>query len=256
MLTISTRWTLLDLFRLLRERPPDLGVVPPTGDELPLQRLRRVAAVVDLRETVRGESVKRGRAKGTRAIADVDALCLHQTAAPIAAASRFLGVPTHGAVLPDGTIVLLHPPTAYLWACHAGNKRAISIEVSCRADGICGDPHTFWRSKRERKQGKTRDALRAEATQDQIDATRHLCKYYIDEVRRLGGCVIEVLAHRQTHKSRVSDPGSLIWENVALPVAKFNGLGCGVKGFTMGSGKPIPRVWDPRCRARYSWRVK
>jgi hypothetical protein len=238
------------------ERPPDLGVVPPTGDALPLERLRRVAAVVDLREIVRGKALARGQAKGTRRIDNVDALCLHQTAAPIAAASRFLNVPTHGAILPDATIVLLHPPTAHLWACHAGNRCAVSIEISCRADGIDGDPRTFWISKRERKAGKTRDDLRIEATEQQTDAATHLCEYYVDEVKRLGGLIASVMAHRQTHSSRVSDPGSRIWKGVALPIALRRGLECGVHGRTMGSGKPIPRAWDPQCRARYSWRVR
>jgi N-acetyl-anhydromuramyl-L-alanine amidase AmpD len=238
------------------ERPPDLGVVPPTGDALPFERLRRVAAVVDLREIVRGKALARGQAKGTRRIDNVDALCLHQTAAPIAAASRFLNVPAHGAVLPDGTIVLLHPLTAHLWHAHALNRSTIGIEISCRADGVDGDQRTFWRSKREQKEGKTRDDLRVEMTEDQAEAARALCRYYVDEVARLGGKIGRIVAHRQGHRSRVADPGSRIWQRVALPSADELGLDVGVDGYTRGSGRPIPRAWDPRCRARYSWRVR
>lgn len=250
------RWSPTDILRMLRYWPRRDGVVTLASDGTPLERLRKFTAVVDLRDTERGESVKRGRSKGTRAIGGIDAICLHQTAAPIAEASRFLSVPAHAAVLPDAKIVLLHPLTAYLWACHSGNRRAISIEISARADGIEGDPRTFWLSRRERKAGKTRESLRVEATDEQLEAAKYLCQYYVHEIKRLGGSIGHMMAHRQTHRSRVSDPGSRIWNGVAISIALQYGLHCGVDGFTMGSGKPIPRAWDPQCEASYSWRVK
>jgi hypothetical protein len=259
---LTLRCGLIDLAKWvlggMAEGPGSEDDGPETAS--PLSELRRSANVIDLRKRPRTGAKRRGRSRGKRGIGAVTGICLHQTACVLSGASRFLGVPAHGGVTADADLVLLHPITAVVWHGHAANDFTIGIEISARADGVESDPRTFWLSKRERTRGKTRADLRVEATDAQLRVARVLVRYYVAEVDRQGGRIERIWAHRQAHRSRVSDPGSRIWQKVAIPLADELGLGCGRGGETLRTGarrgKPIPRLWDPKCDAPYSWRVK
>jgi len=202
---------------------------------------------------------KRGRAKGKRRWRDVKGITLHQTAVDFGTnPRRMINVPAHGATLRDGKIVLLHTPTDYMWHAHSLNKHDIGIEVSCRAAGIEGDGRTFWRSEKDIEEGRKYDQLVKEANSIQLSATRELCRYYIDLVKKNGGEIKFIHAHRQGHKSRVSDPGSKIWNEVAIPIMEEFGLECGPIGWKAGSGNPIPQIWDEENGhgIPYNWEVR
>lgn len=202
---------------------------------------------------------KRGRAHGKRKWKTITGITLHQTAVDFGTnPRRLLNVPVHGATLNDGHIVLLHSPVDYMWHGHALNKTDIGIEVSCRAAGIEGNSNTFWRSKKEKEKGKTYEQLVKEATDIQIEATKELCRYYINTVKEHGGEIKYIHAHRQGHSSRVSDPGSRIWQLVAVPIMEEFGLTSHPVGWKIGSGNPIPEAWDPKYGAgvNYTSRVK
>ena len=189
---------------------------------------------------------KRGESQGHRKWKNIKGITLHQTAADFGSnPMRLLNVPVHGATLRDGKIVLIHTPTDYMWHAHSLNRYDVGIEVSCRAAGIEGNGKTFWRSKSDKEKGKTYEQLVKEATDIQLEATKELCRYYINLVAENGGKIEFIHAHRQGHKSRVSDPGSRIWENVAIPVMEEFGLTSGPVGWKSGSGTAIPQIWDP-----------
>lgn len=202
---------------------------------------------------------KRGESKGKRKWKNVKGITLHQTAVDFGTnPRRMLNVPVHGATLKDGKIVLLHTPTDYMWHAHSLNKYDIGIEVSCRTAGILGNSKTFWRSKREKENEKKYKDLVSDPTNIQLEATKELCRYYIQLVKENGGEIKFIHAHRQGHKSRVSDPGSLIWQKVAIPIMEEFGLSSGPVGWKIGSGKPIPQVWDV-VRGKgieYTWNIK
>lgn len=202
---------------------------------------------------------KRGRSKGKRKWKNVKGITLHQTAVDFGSnPRRLINVPAHGATLRDGKIVLLHTPTDYMWHAHSLNKNDIGIEVSCRAAGIEGIGSTFWRSESDIQKGRKYDQLVKEAADIQIAATRELCRYYIELVEKNGGKIEYIHAHRQGHKSRVSDPGSRIWDEVAVPLMEEFGLSCGPVGWKAGSGHPIPQVWDEKNGRGipYSWKTR
>jgi len=187
----------------------------------------------------------RGKSQGKRDWKNVKGITLHQTAVDFGTnPMRLLNVPVHGATLKDGKIVLLHTPTAYMWHAHSLNKYDVGIEVSCRTAGVHGVERTFWRSKREIDAKKTYEDLVADPTEIQLEATKELCRYYIRLVEENGGKIEFIHAHRQGHKSRVGDPGSLIWQKVAIPIMEEFGLSCGPIGWKVGSGNPIPEIWD------------
>jgi N-acetyl-anhydromuramyl-L-alanine amidase AmpD len=128
---------------------------------------------------------------------------------------RFLGCPCHAAIADDATIVLCHPCDAYVWHGHAANRFAVGVEISS-ADGLITD-------------------LQAAAAQA-------LIRYIVDDLREHRGpaAPIVAMAHRQSHKSRVNDPGPYIWQDVAEPMMDELALPLGP---VVGSGAAIPDRW-------------
>ena len=266
-MNLQGRWTPGDLARALKAalstEPREamaayVRELMSHGDEW--QALERFT-VQDYRDHPRPKGLKRGRSKGIRAWSDITGICLHQTASPVGHDHpRLLGVPAHSHVSQEGVITLLQPATAYMWHGHALNRFTIGIEVEARADGIEGDPSTFWRSPRERNgyrnwrgkwvPPKSRDQLRSEATDKQLRALDALIRYYIRLHRRNASPPVQPLglyAHRQGHKSRVSDPGSriagFVYRNLVDEGFRFRHYLVDTTGETYGGGRPWPQEW-------------
>jgi hypothetical protein len=144
-----------------------------------------------------------------------------------------------------------------MWHAGALNRTDIGIEVSCRACGIEGDPRTLWLPDTYAKlKGDERLAMAVEASDVQLMATRRLVRYYIDRVRDHGGEIKYIHAHRQSSKSRVSDPGSRIWREVGEWARREHGLQVGTSAKWTKGGLPLPDVWTGANNGvRYSWRV-
>ncbi len=249
---ISSNATLWDRVRTLVDFSAWKGHLDPQDgfeDPTPMEALRATCeaqgwGLVDHRQTPRRG---RGRARGTRKIEDIYALWYHQTGCLIS--SEGLSIPAHSLILRrtdtrPTTIVLLHPIRAYLYGSHHANPFAITIEVEACAAGVSGDPRTLWTPK-----GKTVAEHWAEASEDQIMATRIVGQYYIDEVAAQDGAVTHSGNHRNSHKSRVSDPG----QEIATRCTRYHGL---LPGPVIGSGRPDPTVWGGDEGIPYSWRVR
>jgi hypothetical protein len=218
----------------------------------------------DLRGEPRPE--KRGRSKGTRDWSQIKGITIHQTAVDFGTnPRRLINVPVHGATLRDGSIVLLHDPTAYMWHGHSFNKHDIGIEVSCRAAGIEGNGKSLWLPKEVRRDGvrvksktlspEERLEHATEATDDQLEATRVLIRHYVDLVEKNGGNIEFIHAHRQSSKSRVSDPGSRIWKHCGVWAIDELKLTAGSPGWSAG-GYPLPDAWTGEKNGiKYSSRV-
>jgi hypothetical protein len=223
----------------------------------------------DLRGEPRTKS--RGESKGTRDWSKIKGITIHQTAVDFGTnPRRLLNVPVHGATLRDGSIVLLHDPPAYMWHGHSFNKHDIGIEVSCRAAGIEGDGDSLWLPKEVRHNGKKvrsktltsaeRLEHASEATDDQLEATRELIRHYCELVEKHGGKIEFIHAHRQSTKSRTSDPGSRIWKACGIWAIEELGLSAGPPGWSAG-GYPLPDAWtgEPngvRYNSRIDGRIK
>lgn len=199
----------------------------------------------------------KGKSKGSRNWSKITGITIHQTAVPFGTdPKRMLNIPVHGATLKDGSIVLLHSPTAYLWHGNSFNRHDIGIEVSCRACGIDGVPETLWLPKKYKDlEGEQRLAKATEATDQQLEATRQLVKYYVDLVAENGGEIKYIHAHRQSSKTKISDPGSRIYKGVNKWAIEELGLSAGPPGWSSG-GSAIPDAWSGENNGiPYSWRV-
>lgn len=209
----------------------------------------------DLRGEPRTKS--RGESKGTRDWSKIKGITLHQTAVDFGTnPRRLLNVPVHGATLRDGAIVLLHEPTAYMWHAHTFNKQDIGIEVSCRAAGIEGLGSSLWLPKKFKKlKDDARLEHAREATDEQLESTKELVRYYVALVAENGGKIEFIHAHRQSSKSRVSDPGSRIWKAVGVWAIEELGLSSGPPGWKAG-GTALPDAWTGEPNGvRYNWRT-
>jgi hypothetical protein len=150
----------------------------------------------------------RGRARGTLPWRKRTALMLHRTGVEMGS-RRFLGCPCHAAIAHDGTIVLCHPLDAYVWHGHAANRFSVGVEISSQDGAI---------------------------TDEQTAASLLLCRTIVAEMTRHNR-LPAIMAHRQSHRFRVNDPGHEIWERVAHPLIADYGLEIGP---VVGSGRPLP----------------
>lgn len=215
------------------------------------------------------------RRMGRREWREITGITLHQTATCFlpqenekhfsrrsqTAAGRVAKIGVHFVVLRNGLSVWCNPLNYRMpQAQRVFNKTDVGVEIDGYFSGVEGDEKTFWRprAKPDRKPMRTSEA--------QFEAARQTLEFIIDEVAKHGGKVKYIHAHRQTSASRRSDPGELIWKNVAMPIMSKHGLSCGGPGFfvpkgvdavdrdvwtSRGPGRPIPKEWDPTMKYGY-----
>jgi hypothetical protein len=256
------RYTLADIVRTSTDFSATGGALPEPSDDLELDGAgpfdalvaalaEHGAGVYDFRQHAR---TGRGRARGTRKLANITAILDHQTAVVISNPHTAKGIPTHAVILDNADVVLNHPIRAYLYGAHTANSFTVQIEHSARAAGIEGDRRTFWRSRDEKSRGATYSDLVHEVDDRQLASSWALHWYYYQEIVRQGGTVRRQMTHRESHSSRTSDPGSRIALGVCHPFALATGLEYG--GTPVGSGTLVPTVWGGPPGVRYSGSVR
>lgn len=132
---------------------------------------------------------------------------------------------------------------------HGYNRRSIGFEIEGYFAGIGNNPRYLWqpsctRASAKAKKGKKRCKKRIPMipTQRQLDATIMACEASIWWVNNNGGEMKYIAAHRGSYGTKRSDPGSLLWEGVAVPLfRKYPNLQLAP---ILGTGKQIPEVWD------------
>ena len=148
---------------------------------------------------------------------------------------------------------------------HAFNRHDVGIEIDGYYGGVHDDLATFWRPK-SRPNRKP-----MVPTPVQVENARAVCRYIVETVAANGGEVLYIHAHRQTHRGKPSDPGELIWRDVALWCKAELGLTDegpdyyvphhshkkrGGLSSKAGPGRPIPKQWDPDNTWDYRKRPK
>lgn len=176
------------------------------------------------------------------------------------AIDRVCKISAHHVILRNGIDVWSNP---YNYAAsHAQwfNASDVGIEIDGWFAGVHGDIATFW------KPASVTNRTPMELTQEQIDSTKDCIRHICAEVKANGGEIKYIHAHRQTSRKRISDPGSLIWQQIAIPMMEELDLHYGGPDFfvptpdravvrgcssSMGNGYPIPVEWDPTAKHRY-----
>jgi len=158
---------------------------------------------------------------------------------------RWKDLAIHYAILRSGWAAWLYDPNVLVWHGHGWNHRSVGLEIEGWYAGIEGDSSTLWVP-----QGATGDRTRSQVLgEGQAEAALQAIDHAVSVVAAHGGRIRYVAAHRQSSSTRRSDPGSQIWQAVALPAMDRMGL---VTAPTLPGGRPIPKVWDPvRSHAEY-----
>jgi len=175
---------------------------------------------------------------------DVTGICLHQTACVLGERpARWDTIGCHVGITRTGKVIWLHDFDFNV--AHGGlwNTHTVGIEMDGLYEGILGNPKTLWDDPETKEREKA-----TFITPETVSATKNVIRWICAEVARHDGAVMNLVAHRQSSSSRENDPGSGLWQAVALPMHKELGLSDGGLGFKLGSGYAIPEAWDPRCK--------
>lgn len=207
---------------------------------------------MELVDFQKADKSKRGSRKGSRRWSQIDGDIHHQTASFVDDVERCVNIPADVLITPTA-VGIAHPPTAYLYAQHSGNRRFNSVETACRAAGIEGDARTFWRNGKERRANRDPKDLWREPTDKQLQAGFIVTRYH-GRLNALHGHPHTLYGfHRNTHRSRVSDMGS---KGALYLGPRFrNELGLAPIA-KLGSGKRTPEAWGGQAGVAYSWKVK
>lgn len=178
---------------------------------------------------------------GKRDWSKVTGICLHQTACVLGEnPPRWDTVGAHCGVTRSGQVIWLHDYNKLVVHGNQWNAQTVGIEIDGLYAGVEGNPKTVWNdpSTAKKEVGQV-------LTSESVEATCQLIRQICDEVERHGGKVKALVAHRQASANRQSDPGSAIWQRIALPMSGELGLHDGGPGFKLSDGYPIPEAWDP-----------
>jgi hypothetical protein len=175
-----------------------------------------------------------------RPLSSITGITLHQTAVLFGEnPARWFGLNCHLGVTRNGRSLLICPLDRIVFHANGLNGPDVGIELDGFFEGVEGKRRSFFVPPNDK------DRKPLQATPVQIEATRATIRWICDEVRRGGGEVKFIHAHRQSSSQRESDPGERVWKEVGLWAQETLGLSDGGKTFTVGGGLRIPQVWDP-----------
>jgi peptidoglycan hydrolase-like protein with peptidoglycan-binding domain len=219
-----------------------LNLSLPPGPVIPASIIGAIYGVehqivpVDLTEMHTG---LQWRLRKVRTWPQITGITLHQTAVLLGEApQRWYSLKAHLGITRGGRALMVCPLQRAVWHGNGLNATDVGIELDGYFEGIEGQPNTLWNPPTD----PNRRALTP--TQEQIEATRRAIRWICDTVKRNGGNIQFIHAHRQSSNQRQSDPGSFIWREVGLWAQRELGLSDGGRNFTLGTGLRIPEAWD------------
>ena len=162
---------------------------------------------------------------------------IHQTGCPMPKKpERWDRLNAHYGITREGLIVWVNDETSMVWHAQRLSPSTIGIEIEGNFEGISGNDKTLW------KGGGPACYL----TKAQLKAASVLLKHIKKRFEDNGAQWRRIYGHRQSKNTRIADPGSEIWQKIAIPWANKLGLfnHDGGPGFCVGSGRPIPKIWD------------
>ncbi|MCP4674550.1 MAG: hypothetical protein GY854_03335 [Deltaproteobacteria bacterium] len=167
---------------------------------------------------------------------------LHQTGCRMSSRpERWDNLNAHVGITEEGVVILANDPTDMIWHAQRLSPSTIGIEISGNFLGIEEKPNSYW------KPGGGPQHL----SNLQINAADRLFDWLRDEFKRNGQPWTRVHAHRQSSRTRGGDPGSRVWQEIAMKWIEKLGATDGGPDWKVGTGKPIPREWNPAYPTRF-----
>lgn len=179
-----------------------------------------------------------GWKKKDRAWSVITGVTLHQTGCPYPSnPERWLGLRAHYGVTYEGYIYRVRKETDFGWHAQGQSHNNVGIEIAGFFCGIEGDLGT--------RPGGPKEWAVQSVTDAQIAAVKELIRYLARLMEYNGTRLSYLHAHRQATDDRTPDPGSKVWQTIALPMIAELGLSDGGMGYVTGKGQPIPEAWNP-----------
>ena len=228
----------------LEETDLDSGIVRGwIVDAIMAEAVALTTSVHPLIEDVRHDEYTKWRRRNK--IKNIDTICLHQMAVKDSDDKgwhRWRRLAIHWVVTCGdwSKAYQLHDFDLRVPHGHGWNGRSVGFEFEGYFSGVGVEEKFFWKPK-SRPNRKP-----MVPTERQLEAGRVAVKHTVEQIAQMGGEIKFIGAHRQSYGMKRSDPGSLIWQGVALPMIKELGLKeAPTLSHRKYPGKPIPEAWNP-----------
>ena len=155
---------------------------------------------------------------------------------------KWTNLNAHMGITSGGTVVLCNLFTDFIWHAQGLSLKTIGIEIAGNFAGVEGDDGTLWKG----------GGPAAVLSDVQIEGVNRALTFIQQQLSDRGVPWEVIYAHRQSSKTRHGDPGSAIWQKIALPWGEKLQLHMFSLGqYVSGMGRVIPSSWDPKCPAKY-----
>lgn len=163
---------------------------------------------------------------------------------------RALGVACHALAFGrDRTVVLANPLRSYVYHGNGFNPDDLGLEIEGHFSGLLDDPSTT--PRREDLETVWNGKEPTKITVDIIETACEALRILVELGRSEGMPIEYIRAHRQSSGTRRADPGEGMWREVVLGYAVPT-LGLKTQPRrAIGTGRPVPRAWDPAGVGRY-----
>lgn len=181
----------------------------------------------------------------------IDGIVLHQTACSFGPSDdanarhrRALGVACHALAFRDGAVVLANPLRWTVLHGNGLNDRSLGLEVEGLYSGLEDDPSTLPDEAARSTWGGRPDVV----SELLVAAGRRALRELVERGRAEGMPIRYVWAHRQSSRTRRSDPGAVLWRRLIVEYAQpVLGLvaqpSMVLQSKSSGPGRPIPAAW-------------
>lgn len=147
----------------------------------------------------------------------------------------------HIGLTEDGVVVLCNPFTDFIWHAQGLSQRTVGIEISGNFYGVEGNESTLWKG----------GGPAAVLNDKQLKGADFMFDYISNEFSKHNINWQAVRAHRQSSKTRHGDPGSAIWQKIAIPWMKKLDIQETEGEWCLEGGREIPKDWSSKCSASY-----
>ena len=173
---------------------------------------------------------------------EISGVTLHQTGCQMSnKPKRWHRLNAHIGITRDGKVLIVNDPTDMIWHAQGLSKHTIGIEICGNFSGIDGNSSTLW------KGGGGPHTL----TSGMEAALQTAFDWIKTQFQNNGQEWKHVHAHRQSSKTRTSDPGSEIWQKIAMPWITSLGATDGGPDWKKGDGKPVPKLLSAISNAEW-----
>lgn len=174
----------------------------------------------------------------------IDGVTIHQTGCWMSQNPRgWHRLNAHIGITQSCQVVYVNDATDWIWHAQKLSKHTIGLEFDGNFPGIQGNEKTLWKG----------GGPAASVSDEMLKASDELFDFLVGEFKRNGQPWTRIHAHRQSSDMRRADPGSEIWQKIAMVWAERLGLEHYDLGstFCYSKGKPIPREWNSSYHTKY-----